>query len=414
MTNSATIPVSSLPTLDALLAKLNKKAAKHGFNTISYKTVGDTQFVPQSVKTSFEGVTISDREVMIEVVDIEFPEISFGFDDQELIGLTEHVEGIDVLHNFTEGLVDLAHERGTCACDHCGHNRKRNKVYFVAPKGDSASYKRIGSTCIKDYFPSSSGSILSRFQFCEEVFKFIKDVVDGDFEVSFGSAPAQYKVKDILATGCYFADRYGYISSTKASEDISGYTVSTSNQVREILGDFTKWTSEMWSGVYSDKADEILEWFNSTEEDSDYFANCREIIEKGYCVERFAGYIVGLYGAYNYFMNKKKREEEEANKPVSEHVGTIGVRQTFVGIIEKVIAFETYYGDGVGYLTTVNCDGNMVKYFNLIRLKDFHRNCLEDFEGLKVQFDAAVKEHDTYKGVKMTQVSRATKGKILS
>lgn len=93
---------------------------------------------------------------------------------------------------------------------------------------------------------------------------------------------------------------------------------------------------------------------------------------------------------------------EQPEQPVvapSEHIGQVGSRMTFEGMIKSVTTFfrrrVSYYDSGVGYLTRVLVDGNEVVYFGQLGEK-----------GATVKFVATVKEHGEYNGRKQTVVSR--------
>ena len=93
---------------------------------------------------------------------------------------------------------------------------------------------------------------------------------------------------------------------------------------------------------------------------------------------------------------------EQPEQPVvapSEHIGQVGSRMTFEGMIKSVTTFfrrrVSYYDSGVGYLTRVSVDGNEVVYFGQLGEK-----------GDTVKFVATVKEHGEYNGRKQTVVSR--------
>lgn len=390
------VPTSRLEEFNKNILKLNRKATRLNFPLIGY-TKSEPRIETQLVKSVLDE---DGTEVEVEVVDITFDDVSLGFEDYELIGLTADEEGIDILHNFTEGLVDLTEERGTCVCDHCNHNRKRNKVYFVAKKGeDKNDFIRVGSTCVKDFFPKNSGDILGKFRFIEELFEFF----GGGASEEFGQATSHvYRVSDILSLTCRLAREVVFTSATKGAE----YGIScTRDGVTNILFDVNK-------GLETTPEDEakakvILEWFATTTEDSSYYENCREIIEHGYCGGKLIGYIVGLYGCWNHANNKALA----AKSNNSTHVGTIGKRQTFSGKIQSIKTFEGYYG--LGYITTVKCGEDVVVYFNLIKLKGFEYSDIDDLVGLEVQFDAMVKEHSEFNDIKQTIVARATKGKVL-
>lgn len=96
------------------------------------------------------------------------------------------------------------------------------------------------------------------------------------------------------------------------------------------------------------------------------------------------------------FVEEVKTEEA---KPESSHIGTVGERRIFKGIIKSVISFNRpkfhYYDSGVGYITRVIVDGSTVVYFGELGEKD-----------KEVEFKATVKEHGEYNGVKQTVVAR--------
>lgn len=93
---------------------------------------------------------------------------------------------------------------------------------------------------------------------------------------------------------------------------------------------------------------------------------------------------------------------EQPEAPVvvaSEHIGQVGSRVAFEGVIKSVTTFfrrrVSYYDSGVGHLTRVSVDGNEVVYFGQLGEK-----------GATVKFVATVKEHGEYNGKKQTVVSR--------
>ena len=397
------IPTNRVSDLLQLTVKLNNKANRLGFPRLEVEVVGKPYLRKQGIETTFDGESFT-KEYDVEVVEIQFSDVDLGFDDYKLIGLTENVDGIDTLHNFTEGLVDLSEERGTCVCDHCNINRKRNKVYFVQKNGE-VDFSRVGSTCVKDFFPINTEFILQKFKFIEEINNFISSAENEFWSDGDGPIVEYFKVADILNLTCHLADDFGYTSVSKAKED--DRLMSTRDQVLDVFFSGKKSLDLTTKDTF--KGEAILEWFNNSNEESSYFDNCREIVSKGYCSSKLVGYVVGLYGAWSYFTQK----QEAAKLNTSKHIEKTGKRQNFQGVIESVKTFDSPYGEGVGYITKVNCDGDIVIYFNQLKIKDFPYSSLEDFVGLEVNFDAAVKEHSEFNEVKQTQVSRATKVKLL-
>lgn len=118
---------------------------------------------------------------------------------------------------------------------------------------------------------------------------------------------------------------------------------------------------------------------------------------------------------------RKEREakwaaEKEAVRQSSRHLGTIGERIQFTGVITFTKSFENAYG--IGWMTKVlTDDGCEVMYWNLLGLDakeiGFEHHKLDGAKGDRVSFFAAVKDHGEYDGIKQTVVKRATKGKLL-
>ena len=388
------IPTASLPSFEKKVVSLNRKALRLNFPTIGF-SISNTRLEEQVVKNSEQSSFEKGEIRHIEVCDVTFDEVSLGFEDYKLIGLTTTEDGISLLHNFTKGedRIDLSEERGTCACDHCGSNRRRNKVFFVQEKGKT-DFVRVGSTCIRDFFPKDSGDILGKFQFVEELFEFFNEGGDGfsDGGVSY------YKVEEVLALTCRLAREVGYVSGKMAElKCISG----TKSGVQTILGDPRE--SSETTDKDKEKAQAILGWFEAKEESSDFFDNCQPYVDAGYCRLTKVGYIVGIYGCWNHFT----QEREAAKVSTSEHIGIEGEKQDFKGTITDVTCGEGMYR--TWHRTSINCEGNMVTYFNLLRIKDLQWDDLDDFKGLEVSFSARIKEHKEFRGIKQTQIQRATK-----
>lgn len=88
--------------------------------------------------------------------------------------------------------------------------------------------------------------------------------------------------------------------------------------------------------------------------------------------------------------------------PVSQHLGVVGERMKFSGVIKMVSTFERqrfhYYDDGVGRITHIDVGGSTVVYFGSFGS--------EYEKGSTVEFMATVKEHGEYRGVRQTVVNR--------
>lgn len=98
----------------------------------------------------------------------------------------------------------------------------------------------------------------------------------------------------------------------------------------------------------------------------------------------------------------ERTPEVAVDAPVSQHLGVVGERMKFSGVIKMVSTFERqrfhYYDSGVGYITHVDVGGSTVVYFGSFGS--------EYEKGSAVEFVATVKEHGEYRGVRQTIVNR--------
>lgn len=399
------IPVDSIGPISDVVNKLNKRALKKGFTGDALKWSIDNKRT-KTLKIKREG-NHEISKVTTEVVDITFNITPIGIEGFELVGVTNTEDGISTLNTFRED-IDLTHERGTCECDHCGHKRKRNSVYFVA-KPQETKYVRVGSTCLQDFFPKSV-DILRKFEFYNEIWVTVKGFRDDEDGFFGGHVEPRFTTKTILALTSAAVREYGYTSATAARNNY--LLIPTKNVVTNSI--FTDRNEDKLEVIEDDekKAEEILNWFSNNDEESEYFENCRQIIEKGYFRSKYIAYIVGLYGAWRHHNNQKV---EYAQRAESKHVGHVGERQTFLGKITAVREIHSQFSyDGVGYITTVeDSEGNILKYFNLIRPNNHDWSHIDDLVGLEVQFDAGVKKHDEWNGQKQTALTRVTKAKVM-
>jgi hypothetical protein len=410
--NTITIALSSLESLESAVAKLNRRAIKLGFEQVvaeagkaflkyfkeaTYRTFQEviTSRV-EITKEDYNELNGSQHSWTVEAVDITFNDVSHGFEGHRIVGLTENIDGIFTLNTFDESF-DLTDERGTCKCDHCGVNRSRNKVFFVA-KTDSTDIIRLGSTCVSNYFVKEdvAGNALAKFKFLEDVLN-ISNGYDEDEQWGEGnSGTTHYDVKALLKWTVFTTAITGYVSVAKSREDET--KIATKDAVLSNI--FDEKTQLVLTEAQEKQAEELYEWAKEQGESNDYFNTVQQIIEADYCPSRLVGFVVGIFGWWNAANNK--RIAKEANK--SQHVGVVGERQEFTGVVKSVKSFETPYG--TGYLTNVTCGEDTVIYFNQLKPRGTFESAVE---GDTVNFFAAVKEHGEFNSVKQTTVSRASK-----
>lgn len=415
-TNTITIALASLTSLESTVAKLNRRATKLGFEQVvaevgtpflkyfkevSHRSFGEitTNHVEITKEAYGELSSARTHSWTVEAVEVTFNDVSHGFEGHRIVGLTEDIDGIHTLNTFDESF-DLTDERGTCKCDHCGVNRSRNKVFFVA-KTDSTDIIRLGSTCVSNYFVNEdvAGNALAKFKFLEEVLNITNGYDEDEQWGEGGAATTHYDVKGLLKWTVFTTAITGYVSVAKSREDEA--KTSTKDAVLNNIND--QKVQLVLTEAQEKQAEDLYQWAKGQGESNDYFNTVQQIIEADYCPSRLVGFVVGIFGWWN--SANSKRIAKEANN--SQHVGVVGERQEFTGVVKSVKSFETPYG--TGYLTNVTCGEDTVVYFNLLKPRGTFDGAAE---GDTVNFFAAVKEHGEFNGVAQTTISRASKVKI--
>jgi len=120
--------------------------------------------------------------------------------------------------------------------------------------------------------------------------------------------------------------------------------------------------------------------------------NLSKLMQAEHVKIRFIPILVSLLPTFYRALNSKK------DVPNSNYVGTVGNKKVkFSGKVSKAIRFEGYYGYQTMYLITT-VEGNQVKYVTATAFAN---------EGDEIEFQATIKAHEEYKGIKQTIVTRA-------
>lgn len=94
----------------------------------------------------------------------------------------------------------------------------------------------------------------------------------------------------------------------------------------------------------------------------------------------------------------ERRAEMAAQDALSNHIGTVGERRDFEGVLYVSFFKGSDDQDGFGcWINKVRCGNDIVTYIGSKALGE---------KGANVKFRATIKKHDLYKGVKTTQVNR--------
>ena len=427
-TNSETItkiiPVAALESLEAKVKKLNRKASKNGFEVITLQEVRKTPIYRAEMveynndgERNYRSIIFDSEErynaskedprgwnhYIVAGVEVTVNIPVHGFNGYRLVGCTKTEHGVTMLSNLEPEKFDFSADRGTCRCDHCNSNRDRHSVFFVADEQDKVKY--LGSSCVNLFFPKEVNA-LRWFDIDGEIRSFLSNMdEDGNYYCSSG--PTLQDVKYVLAMGLAAVKKVGYTSVTAARNAHECGDIGKTSTKDWVISEMSAKPEEKVLDREEieeqyDKAEELLEWAEAKKDENEYFGNVFELINAKYISDKHYGYIIGIYGWYQSYLNEKAKAESSK----SEYIGKIKDRLTFVGKIVRERCHDGFYGLTCFY-TIETEEGNMIHYKRANGYWDGFG------EGDTVEFVATIKEHkvNKYTKHKETIVQRPAKVK---
>lgn len=357
------------------IEKLNRKATRLGCEPISLRFTGNTV------------VEDHPEEDLRVIVSIEV----------ELTGRYPHIEGWDLVavfqrqsdSIFVRNIPDREipkdyYNKESIECQHCGYNRQRKKSYLLLKDSE---YKEVGSTCVKSFFDVD----VSAFLFYAGID--FSGIISEGRERSGMNLPKETNLFRFLSMTARCIDEYGWVSKAKAYEndelratvvDVE-YQLFTPNKPR---GEVLEATEDNCK-----EADLVIEYFKGINPDNNYLENCKKIADAGYVPARFEGLATSMVSTYRRAIEKKI--EKESTIP-SEWIGEVKERITVKAVVKYINAFDGQWGPT--HLHNFNSDGNYLTWF---------ASRSQDVEvGDKIKLTGTVKKHDTYKGIKVTTITR--------
>jgi len=366
---NTTIPASSFAAFATALAKLNKRAARLGCAPLEIK--------------SHEAHTV-------EIDGIKFPAITL-----EIVGMTPSftgwtfaatVEALDTGKNIFHGISASFPSRFATsghACEHCNQNRRRNSSYILSH--ESGDFRQVGSTCINDFL---GGNHLPVFTFLSNARETL-----GEF-VSFANAAIDsVSVIATLVASAATIREYGFVKKT--GHDVYSATVSTSSRVESFLLDVRNPKRFVPSITEADesKAEAVRAWLvNHEGTQSDYLQKLIDLSAASRVSSRNIGILASAITAFD----RETERKAQALASPSNHVGTVGKRETFTVSLTSCKVLPDY-GYGCANLYTFKDEqGNILKWKTQ---GDF------DFSDT-FKLVGSVKKHGEWNGVKETELTR--------
>lgn len=415
--NDFRIPEQNMADLEARLAKLNAKAAKLGVAPITFTITGE-EWVEQKKVDAFEQTVIIRKRFVLVHVEGEAPKLA-GW---TFAATLQHLDGQNILRTAPsfEASLPLQYRKASQGCDHCGTDRKRNDTYIVV--NEAGEWKQIGRSCLKDFMGHANP--LGVAAWAELICSLSGHLGDLEDERDGRSWQGReyFPTMDILQMVRNLILVKGY-TSRKAALATDG--IPTSQYLFKVAFERGRYADELRAEMKASReANEALiaaeaqaaqEWALSLPEGgSDFEWNLRTIAGLATLSSREFGLAVALVGAFLRARDEAKKAAAQTAQP-SEWFGTKGKREVFT--LTLISARELASDFGVTTMMIFqDPQGNKAKWFAsgavmANREKDLGATWEE---GATYEVKATVKDHTSWKGQKETQLTRATRQKLIA
>lgn len=389
------------------LDRMNKKASRLGLSPLTLKVLGQkhTKLGDGDVRV-INQVKIEGKAPMI--------------DGYEFIANIEHSEAGNIINISPDAsLKNLPAEYRTvnATCDHCHTKRDRHNT-FVLKDTKSGALKRVGRSCLKNFFPDTDPKALMAYAAmlgkALNIGVGAEDMEDeGGMGGGGGSSSKYYDAAGFLVYICTAYLMTGkYLSKSKARQNIDasgGPTTSTGElamnlrwnrdaDVQEEVRKLRPRAEELAAKIEDWK--ETKDWdamATAKPELANYFNNMKVISNSQAIQYKNAGYHASLLGLYlRDEMDAVQREKAKAK----DYVGKVGEKILIDLTVKLARPFYSAYGAGMMYIFN-DTVGNEVVYF---ASKDMG---LDTNETYKVQATVKQQQVSKYNGAPQTIITRA-------
>lgn len=405
-----------LPLLQEQFATLNKKAAKLGCIPITMEILGERiEIITCPEHRVVQGnniqlvAALDEVRIFVKVCltgDIpKYEGWTFAATVQHLPA-TQSSEAFDIIRTIPGVFEIPAQYRDKSRaqiCDHCQTNRYRRDTFII--HHDNGTWKQVGRQCLKDFLGHKDPHALAAQA---ELFINALTLLEDTTRQTNG-----YKGWD-----CFNLESYlkwvagvirvrGWLSRSNAQ---ARDQQATADFVYELISPISICDSQ-----YAKRMEQLYEQANPTEQDieltakaiewaaqldpgkNDYLYNIHTIAKAGMIDRRLIGYAASIIPAYQREVEKAK--VQQTNSLTSKHLGTVGKREVFTLMIEKMVNLDGVYPSTLYVFK--DAEGNQAIWFASKK---------SGFQvGDVVNVKASVKEHKERNGTAQTVLTRVQK-----
>jgi hypothetical protein len=383
------IPLDALDGLKGRIAEANKKAARLDVEPLTL-TVGETDTVEKFVG----GVPTGQVLVFVNgTITGTTPRLN-GW---AFIASLELFEDTAIIRSIPGEECPPEHRNRGSICDHCGYNRRRTSTYVV--RHDDGTVKTVGRNCLKDFMGQSRHNPASIALMFQHIAELLESLEAGEAYGGGGRGGKTYDLKGTLELTSAVISAYGWVSKTMVDEG-KAYGDTTADLVREYLTS-AKPSTDLVAKVRAAKdakrdtgdAEAAIAWLTDDDLDvsGDYIQSVQAIAKRGWVGTKHMGFACSIIPAWRNMVARLAKVNTD-----SQHMGTIGKRETFTLKVNRLIWSEGFYGVTIIHLME-DADGNVFKWFSSGPELD---------EGEFLTLKATVKDHGEYQGTKETVLTR--------
>jgi hypothetical protein len=250
----------------------------------------------------------------------------------------------------------------------------------------------VGRSCLRHFTAADTAENLAKvFEHFATLSEFLKDYGDREERTHEGGAVAAYSLTTAVALALK-ADGGQYVSRSRAEE--RGIR-STKDGAWELLHTGIRPTEDEEETAEAF----IAEALAIQDDGGDYIHNLLTVVRSGYVTSKTFGVGVSLIAAVNRARSQAVKAKQAA---ASNHVGTIGERAVFEGVVTNRIGYSTQFGYTEKVLL-LTAEGNVLV-----------ANNLPGEIGDTVRLKATVKEHTEFRGTRQTALARPHNPEVIA
>ncbi len=382
------IPSANMYGLEKKLKALNKKALKAGTGEIKLTTISKT------VEENKDGTVNVLFQVALEG---ETPKINGWSFIARLDHNTDPSGESNLIYVMPKEKLPENFRKATANCDHCGWQRKRRDTYVLQHE-DTAEYKQVGRTCIRDFIGIDPARIAEQAERYMKAYKVLEEAIEESWGGKAMEDHRTISLPKYLSWVSQSIRLYGWVSKGEAYNNEN--KVSTAAQA---VGDmFSTYETEKPTDEDKVLAEAAIAHVLTLDTKNDFIFNINAIAKQNYLDWKATGLAAAIMLVYTRYLEDEAKSKAAADLTESEHVGALKERLEFdVRVIGKRWV-EGYYGSSA-LIRMLDADDNLFVTFANGQFGD-------DVEiGDAVTIRGTVKKHDEFKGVKQTVINRVAK-----